>query len=178
MPNFPVKFIGADSTITTMSAAVQGAIEHFCNRQLDSQNYISTLNGSGLSKLFLPQWPITAVSLVQSRTFAGSTEYDDTITDYEIDTDYEQYLWRLNRWPTGRRNLQVSYTAGYTSGTMPVELTNVAAQMVMDTLMKVPHDVSIEEERLGHYLIKYLPKPNSIDQEYQNVLIGHRRMLI
>jgi hypothetical protein len=76
-------------------------------------------DGNGFDTLFLLNKPVTAVS---------SVKIDDVdFTDYEL---IDNYLFDENYWPIGRKNIKVSYTAGYNQSTMPADIRHAALQLI------------------------------------------------
>ena len=117
------------------------AIEHYCNRTFASTVYTAEkYDGNGMDTLYLKQYPITAVSAITVNDSALTTD------DYEVDT---QSLYKSSGWVQGRRNIAVTYTAGYS--TMPEDLVMAATRIVGDMLSDEPINPNIKSEKVGDY---------------------------
>ena len=53
-----------DDLITDLLTAATNVIENYCQKHFKSASYSKWLDGSGQQKLYLPEWPITAVGML------------------------------------------------------------------------------------------------------------------
>lgn len=130
-------YLGVDPTINAplfqqlVSAASLMALTRM-GRNILSQSYTEKYDGTGTDRLMLAQWPITAVSLVQ--TYA---EMVNPLTippapnsqsyGYVIDRNLEMLDFIGGSWRRGRQNITVGYTAGYADGVVAGEPVNIPA---------------------------------------------------
>lgn len=68
-----------DALFSSLITRVQSLIETYCERTFDSTAYTSWLDGSGQDFLWLPQWPVTALSRVAiGRRSVGSLIHNNS----------------------------------------------------------------------------------------------------
>lgn len=132
------RYIGAkagdtskDDLLTDCINEASGMIIDFCNRDFKSQDYVVYAHGRGNYILVLPQFPVTTVSEIKVVASDGSEENlltgDDTI---ENTVDMEGSTITLRKgyfFPSGQRNIKVSYTAGYE--TIPYAITKACKEI-------------------------------------------------
>ncbi len=53
-----------DDLITDLLTSATNIIENYCQKHFKSASYVKWLDGSGEQKLYLPEWPITAVGML------------------------------------------------------------------------------------------------------------------
>jgi len=105
-------------------------------------------DGNGNRILFLPQRPVTNVSEV---TVDGDV--------WTVGTDYEWSERRgtlhaidRRRWPTGQRNVTVTYSHGYAE--LPVDLQALVYGLARRSIDN-PAGTEIRSETLGSYSVAY-----------------------
>ncbi len=128
-----------DTLIDQMINGATDFIESYCGgRRFKSTNYVEIKDG-GKSKLFLNQFPVTALTTVEYRS---GTPSNPTWNTYDADS-YEQYLSEgylcfYGKLPDIPRGMRVTYTAGYlidfnnetsATHTLPFDLTTVCTQL-------------------------------------------------
>ena len=116
---------GKDQTIAQVITGVSGMISNWCGRRFMRATSTDELySGDGSDRLYLNQWPISAVASIYvdgNHKWAASTlltEDDDSTTgDYRFETTEPGWgcVYRLygSAWPRGVQNIKVTYTAGY-----------------------------------------------------------------
>ena len=114
--------------LEALIGAVSGAIEQHVDRKLSTRVYTEEVyNGTGFSTLTLREYPVTAVSQIETLdnvTSSGTTWKTEDITNLVImdavtdDTARGDLYWRDWAFPWGRANVRISYTAGidFTAG--------------------------------------------------------------
>jgi hypothetical protein len=89
---------------------------------------VETLDGSGADVLWLRETPAaTPAILVESR--ASDTWETVDLDDHPYETDGRQ-LYLSGGWTYGRRNVRVTYTAGYAAGEEPADIRQVVMELV------------------------------------------------
>lgn len=112
-----------DTSLQRILTAVSRYVETYCDRLFISQSFTEYHNGNGENGLVLRQYPVTAVSAV----------YDDTSRLYPASTliPASEYVWwedgRLeldenNCFSSGRKNIKVTYTAGWAQASIPEDI--------------------------------------------------------
>jgi uncharacterized phiE125 gp8 family phage protein len=115
--------------------AASAVANRYTGRRLASRQYTEQLDGLGDNLLMLPEYPIQSVDSVYvdpQRNFAVDTE----ITDYLLYEDFGG-LWHDGGFPAGRKNVKITYTAGFPSDGVPEDLQSAVAEIVawMDSRM-------------------------------------------
>lgn len=116
---------GSDTQIGVIVDAVDAAIKRYLGRQIESAAITGeTHDGDGLSDyIVLSDYPVTAVASV---TLSGVALASG---DYSAESLTGRLFYRPGGssyapWPEGRRNIVVTYTAGY--ATVPADLALAA----------------------------------------------------
>lgn len=139
-----------DAILAVIIPSKQAWLERQCGRLFDEDTYTDQVHdGDGTQRLYLNNWPVSAVTAVKSVASDGSTTTLDSTAYRLVDSEY---LYRLGSTETawespspfsgyrgpcfteGDGNYSVSYTAGY--ATAPDDL-----KAVMFTLI----DMALEE---------------------------------
>lgn len=157
---------GEDNKLTLILNGVDAAVKRYCNRDLESRTYTSELyNGTGRNSLFLRQRPLTAVSSLKvvvgiyggvgnSDAFTADTAWTQNVDYIIASTSQDEFnqseLIAIRRlWPEGLRNVQVTYTAGYT--TPPADLKLAVLQLCAAIRSTAKLGQQLQSERLGDY---------------------------
>ncbi len=132
-PNLSTPSLTALSFLIT---SVSGWVQGFCERNLAGvQSYTWTTDGNGGGAIFLPEGPVVAVQSVAVDGVAipaspGSPTYGFLASDCDV-------AIIGGRFPRGRRNVVITYTAGY-----PYTFTPGAGNdPTKDTLAGTPADL-------------------------------------
>lgn len=153
-----------DDFLDLVVAGVDQLFESLSNRRLESETYTDqVVDGTGTPRLYLPNHPVTAVSEVRvsDAPIAGvnnSSEFDSTTIwtlhdEFEIDSLAEDednrglLLAVYGNWPRGIKNIQVTYTAGYT--TIPADIKLAAYQIAARIRNGRTRGGEIRSERMG-----------------------------
>jgi len=104
-----------------------------------------------LVSLFLNNFPVAAVSLVEVRTIGVQPDTWTTITDWDWSAVGE--LVRTGGlWPAGFRAVRVTYTGGFAE--IPADVRNVVLSAAKRD-MAVGSDAGVALERIGSYEVQY-----------------------
>ncbi len=130
---------GSDALIDTIVAAVDAAIKQFLGRQIESAAVTAEIHdGNGRDDfIVLTESPATAISSVAISGTALS------VSDYELDGANGIVFYRPGGagyapWPAGRRNVSVTYTAGYSI--VPADLALAATkQAAYEAKLSIVH---------------------------------------
>jgi hypothetical protein len=101
----------AELALEAASEAVRG----YCRRQFDYAERTTRLDGSGTDALPLPESPIVDLGEIAVFESTNGITESSTVVDNLIYQDTEAGLLLVNDhcWPIGRRNVEVTYSAGY-----------------------------------------------------------------
>lgn len=109
-----------DAKLTMILEGASSYIEGQTSRQFELQSYTMKLSGDGSDTLVLPQYPILQddesgelVPVITGLTLDGVNILSE-IESGAIDVDAEAgILYRDSGWYAGRRNIVITYSAGY-----------------------------------------------------------------
>src|SRR5579875_58763 len=122
----PLTTTAADALLSRLITAASRFIESWLNRTIASAAYTDTRNGTGGTRLFLRNRPVTAVS---SLTIDGvsipPSDPPPTGAGYLFD-DACVYLVGGATFAKGAQNIVVSYTAGYAATPPEIEQACIA----------------------------------------------------
>lgn len=132
-----------DAVLTRLITAASQAIKTWTSRPLLQATYTETYNGTGINRLTLRNFPVTAVS---SLTVDGLTippasspvsfgylfdEYGIYLVggdSYSGTVPQTPNIWAGSYFPRDSQNIVVTYTAGY--ATVPVDVTQACIELV------------------------------------------------
>ncbi len=114
-----------DVLLASLVTAASAFAENWMTRLILSASYVETLDGNASDRMILKQYPITAVSsvIVDGYSLPVSTAYN--VAGYQFD-DIGIYLIGY-QFTRARRNVQISYTAGYAS--VPLDLEQAVIEI-------------------------------------------------
>lgn len=124
---------GAENLQQDAIEMAEALADEYCGRTLASTAHTETHDiGDGQGIVALRNYPIDTTAAFTVKT-AADTSSPTTLTtsDYERDADHGLLLAADGgTFPAGARSLEVTYTAGYTSATLPAGLRRVLLQLV------------------------------------------------
>jgi len=107
-----------DTVITFLIEAATAAMESAAGRRLASVSIAETIDGTGARFLWLNEPPESVTNVHVSSTQTWNTVSLVDSDDYEVDGCALDYRSRV--WTSGRKNVRVVYSAGYS--TVPDDL--------------------------------------------------------
>ncbi|MGR3311206.1 MAG: head-tail connector protein [Candidatus Brocadiales bacterium] len=111
-----------DAFIENLTDRVTNFVQKYCNRNFTRSSYDEYYDGNGSGYLFLPDYPIVSVTLL---------EIDDIVkasADYAIYTDTGMVRLKNGKFNDGILNVHMIYTAGY--ATVPKDLEQACTEIV------------------------------------------------
>jgi uncharacterized phiE125 gp8 family phage protein len=117
---------GDDAILNALIANESQYIKSWLNRDLVSQVYSETYDGTGGAVLVLPNYPITAVASVAIDGLTIAACADATASGYVFNES--KISLRGYRFSKGMQNVAVTYTAGYT--VIPDDLQQACIELV------------------------------------------------
>lgn len=169
-----------DALIDSLVSQVTDFIEAYCgDRRFLSTSYTEVRDSVDGRCVFLDQFPITALTLVEYR--GGTPSVPNWIT-YQADG----YLGYLNagyikfyaRLPTVSQGLRITYTAGYlinfnneltAAHTLPFDLTQVATELCAKQY-NLRKSQGIEKMQTEGQLVVFSNKTNELDNDHKLIL--------
>lgn len=155
-----------DEQISNAINAATAQIESYCDRHFSSASYTAEAHdgNSRFDTIYTLQWPIAEITaVVMDGEILPASEYEVL----------EESIWRLGGWLSGRRNIQVTYTAGYSS--IPADLSMTAAKIVADMLSTAPVNSNIKSEKIGDYSYTLGDTATTAVSKYKGELASYRR---
>ena len=116
-----------DTLLSSLITAYSQWVRSYCNRDFDSRAYEIWRDGRHSQNLLLPEYPVTAIALLEIDGIAISpqTTYDGE--GYRF-TDSQIILGQGQRFCWGRQNIHVQFTAGY--ATIPTDVAQAVNEIV------------------------------------------------
>lgn len=130
-----------------------------------------TLDGTGTDALILPQRPVGTVSSV---TVNGEAITDWTLSDtgmlFRGTAGSTPYFWHRPDWPRGRQNVQISYTHGYDSMTVPSDVCEVALNLAM----RLAVQGVAQQETVGDVSVNYGQPADELTKNELRILLKYK----
>jgi len=128
-----------DAQLSRLITAYSQYIQTWLNRQIAAQSYSELRDGSGKDFLVFADYPVTAVTSLKINGQAISQSADGVLQPgYAFD---DGQIWLIGyRFAKGRKNIALTYTAGY--ATTPPELEQAVIEVIALRYK--------ERERIGH----------------------------
>ena len=107
-----------DGNISDLMNAASLRFETETGRKLKSRDYTETYDGNGKSFMYLNNWPLSSTTItitVDSNRAFSDTDDQLTSTDIMLTTESGMVELDNDSFDLGKKNVQVEYTAGYTS---------------------------------------------------------------
>ena len=178
----------SDSILETWIDRVSYGIERFTNRKIAVQSVTNEIyDGDGTDTLYVRYWPVTQLSTETTPSDAQKlaalqyrNDVDSSWTDLEDDVDHILYdaSWPFimlseGTFPSGVRNLKLSYKAGYS--VIPGDIWQVAVEMVADFWDKskrpgAPGKLGLASRSHQNYSISY----NNLRPEWREILLRYQ----
>ncbi len=176
-------------------------LEKYTGRVFDSATYTDeAYDGENSEWLFLNQYPVTALTTIKTRD-DNNVETTLASTDYRLESvngrvyrlgagrgrllyDPFGYVsqpdWGVSPcWPSGFQNILVTYTAGYTAQTMPVDLQQIMYMLVDVLFFEVKDggsDPNVVSENLGDYSYTRAAQTLSTNERIAMIANYYRRV--
>jgi hypothetical protein len=130
---------------------------------------IVTLDGTGSDALILAQRPVGTVTSV---VVNGGTVTDWTLaeTGMLFRGTAGASSWTRPVWPQGRQNVQVTYTHGYATLTVPADVCEVALQLAMRCVVQG----AAQQETVGDVTVNYGMSADDLTKNEQRILQRYR----
>ena len=117
-----------DPTFAAIVGAANQAVMDYLNNDPRSQVWTETLNGNGDAVLALNHTPITGLtSIVIDQTY--------TVDITQVIVDRWSLIWNNGCFNYGRKNIQVTYTAGWADGSSQMSAIQLAVLMTVKAMV-------------------------------------------
>lgn len=142
-----------DLELGVLVTRITKAIKSHCGDAIEAADYVDDYDGYGQEELILDHRPVNSIAYIRedySRAFAASSNVDTTLyacdfTDDETNPGIVQFIdWRP---PRGKRNVRVSYNAGY--ATIPADVV-LACHMWIAHVFEQRKDRGLTNQSLGN----------------------------
>jgi len=145
-------------TLDTVEQWIKEESRHIdldATRQYDLTSYTQTIDYNGSETITLKHTPIVTVSsLLYSTARLGTSDYALSATktedtDFTVDTEKGEIIILFNNWnpQEGRKRIQVTYTAGFT--TIPLYVQKLATKMVAKRVLDSIMQQDLNEKKSG-----------------------------
>jgi len=135
-------------------AAASAAVVTWCSREFAQDTFTETYDGDGTNEIVLDQFPVESITSC-TITDDDDTDYDIDADEFRIDTAAAIVRFKpsstadYNYFPSGFRNVQFVYTAGY--ATVPEDVQSAVAQVAAGLYGTDSRDGSVASETMGDY---------------------------
>jgi len=131
---------------------IDGVINNYCGTNLLATDYTDIrFNGSGSDTLDLKVYPINSVTRVKIRE--DVTTFNDVVTSVYLNNDSYLYLDQYadtTTFPAGRKNIYVTFNAGYAEDAVPSELGYAACNLISLNFRKITDEtIGIDAGKFG-----------------------------
>lgn len=117
----------SDTLLSSLITAYSQWVRTYCNRDFNSQNYEAWRNGRDQTYLLLPEYPITAIILLEIDGIAIPAQPGFGQYGYRFTTDRIVVEGDLAfNW--GVQNIHIQWTAGYAS--IPADIAQAVNELV------------------------------------------------
>ena len=172
--------VSQDTFVQQLIDSVESAFDMATNRKLLEATYIHQFDGNGEHTLISREFPVTAITEVNiDATWVFGAGTIVSTSDYFIDN--ELLLINKNTWPQGIRNIEISYTAGYSTALVPKDLQQ-AGFIYIDYLYRINNDrrVGVQtRSKLGENLTYFDGIPKNVlellEPYKREVMVASRR---
>lgn len=173
-----------DTLIDELINYVSYFIQNYCGgRNFLSQSYVEIKDPGGRTKLFLNQFPVTAVTLVEYRSGTPSTPVWVTYSaDAYLPYLLEGYIHFYARLPLVPQGMRVTYTAGYlidftnefsATHTLPEDLTMVCTEIVAKQV-NTAQSQGIYSESTEGQSVQFDSKVHKLSDNHEEILNSYK----
>lgn len=156
----------------------EGIAGGYCHRTLASTSYTEYHNPSyGQTEVCLRNYPVTGTTTVYTAANTTSPTTLTADTDYTIDTDRGIISLLGGTYPDGPRNLKVTYTAGYSTATLPANLRRALYQLV-GWLLETAGTVGAQTESMDGYSVTPEKIINGVPESIAAMLDEYRKVVV
>ncbi len=158
------------TTISLISAAITAAGNGWTSSVLDTR--FSSYSSSSLLK----RW---GANCNDNYTVWLQMPYPYTTQDFDLYDERGQIILKYSSFPKGKNNVFVTYTAGYTSATMPEDLKTGIRIFCKNVYDKYKDDMfNVASYRIGEFSVSYLKEGNRVPNEAVEMFASYKRYLI
>ena len=158
----------SDDYLDILISAASVQIQRWCNRCFKSQVFNERLDGEGDQTIFLPNFPITDIDVVDFIELDGTVETvlltTDTFTDFFILGNGGEVSFlnsnpsRFINFPRGFKNVKIKFTGGFDP--IPEDVQEACAEQIVFINEQGSAQSNVSSEKLGDYAKSFF-NPNS-----------------
>lgn len=111
-----------DSIVERFVNEASSAVEKYLDRQVITRSYTEVRDGRNQNRLILRQWPAqkpTEIKFSPTGDFTSATALG--IDQYDVDEYQVEVVLYCGQFPKGTRNIQIVYSAGYSTVPRSIE---------------------------------------------------------
>jgi hypothetical protein len=110
-----------DALLQSLIDSCSDFIEQYLNRKILSAEYTELIDGTGATTQTLKNYPITAVSLLSINNLSQSILPVSNFNTTGVKFDERQLIGQNVKFTCGKRNIYITYTAGYAAVPKAIE---------------------------------------------------------
>lgn len=162
-----------DTLLTAVSARAQAIVDRYCNRTLETATFTEDISGMGMPYLIVRNTPVTTLTSVSSldrNTDGTETATAIDVGSYRFDAETGcislingRGIWRDDdgyfaaaprsvlspRFVPGFKNYRVVYVAGYSTNTIPADITDAIIQIAVELFKMRQINPGMAAEAIG-----------------------------
>lgn len=164
-----------DETIKLFINMATDMMETYTGRRFVSTLYTQEpFDGNGEKEILLPQYPITAFSILEKNGAVNNSSSWETVdAESYWRNDDEGKLIGTSRFSEGVRNYRATFTAGYTAGNIPYDL-QFACMKIVEIMFRDRQASGLASERLGDHSVTFA-KSSEEDPTVKKVLDKYKK---
>lgn len=144
--------------IGKLITAISDRIEKITGRTFSETSYTEYYDGTGTNEIVLNQFPIISLTSINYVNTDDTSSTSIDTNSVHINYDKGILLYRGGIFSAGKRNLLITYTAGYAD--IPYDLELIAIELTVDAYNRSKKDNNIKSEKIGDY--SYVLSSNSV----------------
>lgn len=168
------------ATISALTVLIDGVIQNYCGWNMLAKDYTAKkFNGNGDTELDLGVYPINSVTEVKIYDDLTYTDFTDYTTEIIAAEDEGVLLFKDGStvFTAGRRNVAVTFNAGFTEEAMPEDLKYAASYLVALEYTKIDKEIiGVAEQKFNNLEEKL--DGNDLPVLVKRVLDRYRKILV
>ena len=135
-----------DNRIGYYITVISELADNYTNRALLEQEHTEWYDGSGTDRMYLNNYPVSAVTSLVVNPIWWTSEKEIESSDYRLIPEYGIIVYKYE-FPEGARNVKAVYTAGYS--TVPYDLRMATLEYVAQIWQRANEKMWAHESRQG-----------------------------
>lgn len=169
-----------NGTISALILLIDGVISNYCGWNMLAKDYTAKkFNGNGDTELDLGVYPVNSVDEVLIYEDLTYTTNEDVTADVTAAEDEGVLLFKdgATAFTSGRRNVSITFNAGFTEEEMPDDLKYAASYLVAIEYTKIDKEtLGVAEQKFNNLEEKF--ETDDLPVLVKRVLDRYRKILV